>query len=365
MAHPEFETLDHLISYRFSRLNLLPTLTIAQEIDVQTSEHMHRDATGKLINVWREANRLVWTLDFKVKPSQLELFDLFWHQGTFYLYPDADVPLDVHRVVWLTDEFRPQLLPGGDYRIQMELIQTQPRTKSLLEFPILVWYDAIGGSFYQDTALTIPVQFDGDPIKGAKDLTINGHNATEATNGPTYKIVNDVKKVDFDGINDQLQITGAGNEIIASGTGSTICAVIEFEDDNTNQSVFQHRFDDGQKFALNLAGFTNILEWYYTEPAGEIYERLLSFSPNDVDLITLHHENVNIGDQRMYRNGVLATPVTTPGSLAMSANTFALGHANATNRFGGAIREFAIFSRLSDNQLEQVHDCLLTKHNLG
>jgi hypothetical protein len=71
-----------------------------------------------------------------------------------------------------------------------------------------VWYDISDlSTLFQDSAGTIPVTGDGQPVGRVLDKSGNNIHATQATDGnrPTYRVdVNGLAYLQFDGINDSL-----------------------------------------------------------------------------------------------------------------------------------------------------------------
>ena len=73
---------------------------------------------------------------------------------------------------------------------------------------LLAWYKA-DGALWQDSARTIPVALDGDPVGAWDDESGNGNHLLQATTGhqPMYRteVLNGRPIVRFDGVDDHLQ----------------------------------------------------------------------------------------------------------------------------------------------------------------
>lgn len=91
-----------------------------------------------------------------------------------------------------------------------------------------VWYDPSDlSTLWQDSARTIPVTSDGDPVGGMEDKSGNGFHVGQATASarPLYKTDGTLHWLAFDGSNDTLGITatdvGVATAIIAANMKSS------------------------------------------------------------------------------------------------------------------------------------------------
>jgi hypothetical protein len=115
-----------------------------------------------------------------------------------------------------------------------------------------VWYDPSDlSTMYQDSAGTIPVVSDGDPVGRVEDKSGNGNHATQtvSTSRPVYRTNGSTHWLEFDGVDDYLDISdktvfkNASEGLISLGvlpeaSNTATSAIISFTNGTTGTSRF-------------------------------------------------------------------------------------------------------------------------------
>ena len=135
-------------------------------------------------------------------------------------------------------------------------------------------------NLWKDTGLTSAVTADGDIIKGVTDLAAGAQPLTEATNGPTYKVAiqNGLSVARFDGTNDQLKNTTAGNAqpntlIVAAKFNADVDGILIGE---TSLASYFKVDTTGPKYNLVLGGGAHTLDSIAADLTWHVFTILLT-----------------------------------------------------------------------------------------
>ena len=211
-----------------------------------------------------------------------------------------------------------------------------------------IWFDPSDlSTLYQDSAMTIPVTSDGDPIGGIRDKSGNNNHATQVTTSarPTYRTDGTLHWIEFDGSNwltmNQF-ITGTNDRSFVAG----------YQSDKPSGESFL--FD-----ACNRVGSGAGEGWGLSSEVENFFVRVngfASFSPpqvlNSVNVITVEFGlslGGSVNDTRVRLNGeqvLLSNGSDTAVDTRVAGSSFLGSSSASTSNLDGRM-----FSVISTNSL--------------
>lgn len=160
-------------------------------------------------------------------------------------------------------------------------------------------------TLFQDASGTIPVVNDGDPVGLVKDLSSQGRNASQATanNRPTYRTSGGLHWLQFDGVNDSLEIGSIGISGSANRSYLTTTRLQELGDGtDSNETIFSHGpIATGQKWLLRANDFVSG-DPLRLEIQGSSYNTSLGLTNNTDYFFACVLDGTTLGDHTIYRN---------------------------------------------------------------
>lgn len=217
-------------------------------------------------------------------------------------------------------------------------------------YPFFAWYDFSDlSTLFQDSAGTIPVAADGDPIGKVVDKSGNGHDLTQATAAarPTYRTSGGLHWADFDGSDDVL--LSSAYATIAQPNTLAVAAKID-----TNASSIGHQgFIDGNGARNGI--FQN------TDNSLSLHGGTALVTNRHVGLNPFVAATVLNGASSTFRvNGAPYTLPSSPGTTG--SDQIILGRSAGSGILDGRIYGVTIFdTSITDTQLENVEEWLASK----
>lgn len=190
-----------------------------------------------------------------------------------------------------------------------------------------VWYDPSDlSTLWQDSARTIPVTADGDPVGAMDDKSGNGHHALQANSSkrPVYKTAAGLSWLDFDGADDYL-VTSAidfyvGAEMTAfvgihkkSDTAFGVIVTqgnINATDRSWELAASATAGDASRRTYRSLvyaAAGSGQYTWLYAAPITNILTSIMDFSAVGASRVDLKVDGANGANEGTYSGGTTST----------------------------------------------------------
>jgi hypothetical protein len=172
---------------------------------------------------------------------------------------------------------------------------------SPLDLSPSLWLDAGLSQKWQDSARTVPVTSDGDPVGAWDDMSGSGRHAVQATAAKraTYKVAiqNGLPVIRFDGVDDWLRATG-----LPTGAAKAVYLVLVKRSAPSAPALSMVTWSMASLAAL-IVHSVHGTDWnYYAAPG------VNSLGGNAVDWAQLDFQFASAAAMTPYRNGAAQTP---------------------------------------------------------